>query len=78
MFVVIFKISVKNHVELWGQNLHSGDLDRKKFSGLKTHCKLITGCVNPKSNIVGFPKTSVEFPPGSPTDAPEQTTWTCS
>ena len=35
-----FEISVKNHAELWGQTLYSGDLDRKKFFGLKTPFKL--------------------------------------
>ena len=40
MFVVKSEISVKNHAELWGQTLYSGDLDRKKFLGLKTPFKL--------------------------------------
>ena len=31
---------MKNHAELWGQTLYSGDLDRKKFFGLKTPFKL--------------------------------------
>ena len=31
---------MKKHAELWGQTLYSGDLDRKKFFGLKTPFKL--------------------------------------
>ena len=27
---------MKNNADLWGQTLYSGDLDRKKFFGLKT------------------------------------------
>ena len=39
MFVIKFEISVKNHAELWGQTLYSGDLDRNQFFGLKTPFK---------------------------------------
>ena len=33
MFVVKFEISVKNHADLWGQTLYSGDHDRKNVFG---------------------------------------------
>ena len=30
-FLYDIRKSVTNHAELWGQTLHSGDLDRKKY-----------------------------------------------